>query len=91
MTSLVASAYILVFVPNSRSDKSKVEDSRHDLQLERGPVKRYVAYLNGGLSLLIALNSIGFKGKKGVHEGFWLLCLLPLGRFLHVLSIKKRS
>lgn len=31
--------------------------------------------------MLIALNALGFQNKRGVHEGFWLLCLLPLSEY----------
>lgn len=82
MSSLVATAYILIFVPNTRLDDPKTEKPRGQLQPETGPVQKYISYLNGGLSLLIALNAIGFKDKKGVHEGFWLLCMLPISESL---------
>ena len=44
-----------------------------------GPIQRYIDYLNGGLSCLICLNALTLRGREGVHEGFWLLCILPLG------------
>lgn len=81
MSSLIATAYILVFIPNTRPDKSKATKSPAKLQPEAGPIQQYISYLNGGLSMLIALNAFGFRDKKGVHEGFWLLCLLPVGEF----------
>ncbi len=77
MSSLVATAYILVFIPNTRANKLNGVKSRH--QPEQGPFDNYVSYLNGGLSFLIAVNASVFKDKRGVHEGFWLLCLLPIG------------
>jgi len=79
MSSLIATAYILVFVPNTRANKSNSEEPRKQLQSERGPIHKYISHLNGGLSLLIATNAFGFRDKRGVHEGFWLLCLLPVG------------
>lgn len=81
MTSLIATAYILVFVPNTRAESPERARSRREVQSkpEQGPVHKYISYLNGGLSLLIALNAMSFKDKQGVHEGFWLLCLLPVG------------
>ena len=44
-----------------------------------GPVLRYIDCFNGGLSSLICLNALTLRGREGVHEGFWLLCVLPLG------------
>ena len=79
MTSLIATAYTLIFVPNTRPASSKKASSRRQLAAEPGPVHQYIGYLNGGLSLLIGLNAISFKDKRGVHEGFWLLCFLPVG------------
>ena len=86
MTSLIATAYILVFVPNTRPASSKKASSRRQLASEPGPVHHYIEYLNGGLSLLIGLNAISFKDKPGVHEGFWLLCFLPVGEHLGTLK-----
>ena len=79
MSSLVATAYILIFIPTARSDEGRIEQPRTQPQLRASPVQKYIGYLNGTLSILIAFNAIGFKGKRGVHEGFWLLCILPLG------------
>ncbi|KAL6715082.1 hypothetical protein ACLMJK_007343 [Lecanora helva] len=81
MTSLIATAYILIFIPNTRPDKSRRQLSGHKIELKAGPIQQHLGYLNGGLSLLIALNALAFKDKGGVHDGFWLLCLLPLGKF----------
>ena len=80
ISSLLATAYILIFTPNTRTDDGKAETSRQKLQPDPGPIRKYIGYLNGGLSILIAIDAFGFKGKKGVHEGFWLLCFLPVGR-----------
>ncbi|KAK4692384.1 hypothetical protein P7C71_g4811, partial [Lecanoromycetidae sp. Uapishka_2] len=80
ITSLIATAYILLFVPNTRPMPAKVAKPSHQFQTELGPVKQYVVILNGGLSFLITLNAIAFKDKKGVHEGFWMLLLLPVGK-----------
>lgn len=79
MTSLITTAYILAFVPNTRPESPNGADSKRHLEPESGPVHQYISYLNGALSLLCALNSITFKDKQGVHDGFWLLCLLPVG------------
>lgn len=75
----MVTAYILVFVPNTRANESNSELPRQQLQPEKGPILKYISHLNGGLSLLIAINAFGFRDKRGVHEGFWLLCVLPVG------------
>ncbi|KAL2051593.1 hypothetical protein ABVK25_008007 [Lepraria finkii] len=91
MTSLIATAYILVFVPNTRAESPERAKSRREVQSkpEKGPVHKYIGYLNGGLSLLIALNAMSFKDKQGVHEGFWLLCLLPVVSFSIIILARR--
>ena len=81
MTSLIATAYILVFVPNTRAESPERAKSRREVMSKpgQGPVHKYIGHLNGGLSLLIALNAMSFNDKQGVQEGFCLLCLLPVG------------
>ena len=86
MTSLIATAYILIFVPNTRNPSSKKASSQRQLTPEPSPVHQYIEYLNGGLSLLIGLNAISFRDKQGVHEGFWLLCFLPVGEHFGALK-----
>lgn len=81
MTSLLATAFILAFVPNTRSQRPNGAKSKRQLEFNSGPVHQYIGYLNCALSLLCALNSITFRDKQGVHDGFWLLCLLPVGRW----------
>lgn len=79
ITSLIATAYILVFVPNTRLSPPIRAKSKRKLELESRPFHQYIVYLDGALSLVCALNSITFKDRRGVHDGFWLLCLLPIG------------
>ena len=80
ITSLIATAYILAFIPKSSPQSLNQAKSKRHLEPESGPVHRYFSYLNGALSLVCALNSIMFRDKTGVHDGFWVLCLLPAGR-----------
>lgn len=79
MTSLLTTAYILVFVPNPKATKAKSEQPWLVLQRHSRFAHEWISYLNEGLSLLIALNAFTFRSKRGVHEGFWLLCFLPAG------------
>lgn len=81
ITSLIATAYILAFVPYTRPKSPNRAKPKKQLEPKSGPVQQYISYLNGALSLLCALNSITFRDKGGVHDGFWLLCLLPVGRW----------
>ena len=89
MTSLLATAYILVFISSKKPDRVRAKRSLTHFQDEPGPMNRYLPYLNGGFSFLLALNAIIWRDRNGVHEGFWLLCLLPAG-ILHTVfsSIK---
>ena len=81
MTSLIATAYILAFVPNSKPKPLDQAKSMRQPEPDVGPVRQYIGYLNGALSLLCALNCTTLRDKQGVHDGFWLLCLLPIGRW----------
>lgn len=80
VTSLIATAYILVFIPNTRPEPPNRTKLMRQLEPELGPVRQYISYLNGALSLVCALNSATFRDKRGVHDGFWVICLLPVGR-----------
>ena len=42
-------------------------------------MNQYLSYLNATLSLLLAVSAIAWRGRKGIHESFWLLCILPAG------------
>lgn len=86
ITSLLSTAYMLVFISNRRSQDHKRKRPMRYLEPETGPVHRYLGYLNAGLSLLLSLYAIGFRGRKGVHDGFWILCLLPGCTCSHVQS-----
>lgn len=77
MTSLVGTAYSLVFVPATQSKPANRQQLVRDFDQKTGPINSYLGYLNGFLSLLIFLNALNLKNKEGVHEGFWFLCLLP--------------
>ena len=79
ITSLVATAYIMAFVTDIRPKSPNQVKPKKRSESKSGPFRRYIGYLNGTLSLLCALNSITFRDKRGVHDGFWLLCLLPIG------------
>lgn len=79
MSSLMCTAYILLFIPKNNSDAANRNHTQEILQPALGPIRRYLGHLNGGLSMLILLNMFSLKGKRGVHEGFWLLCILPAG------------
>ena len=84
MTSLLATAYILVFISTKKRDMFKGKRALTPLQEEARPVHRYLPYLNGALSFLLAVNAIAWRERKGVHEGFWVLCLLPAGTIVVV-------
>ncbi|KAF6227732.1 hypothetical protein HO173_012062 [Letharia columbiana] len=89
ITSLTATAYILAFVPITRHKSLNRVKSKKRLEPMSGPVHQYISYLNGTLSLLCALNSIIFRDKQGVHDGFWLLCLLPVVSFAFIILARR--
>ena len=77
ITSLLSTAYILVFIPNRKAqDPDRKRPMRH-LEPDPGLVHQYLGYLNAGLGLLLSIYAFGFRGKTGVHDGFWMLCFLP--------------
>lgn len=47
-----------------------------------GPLLQYGPYLNGVSSLLIGLSASIIDDRKMGHDGFRLLCLLPIGKSL---------
>lgn len=83
VSSLLCTAYILFFLPNGKSAEGRMSSPASEGE---GPICRYITYLNGGLSVLVGLNAFHFTSKEGVHDGFWLFCLLPSGEPLKFLS-----
>lgn len=79
ISSLICTAYILIFIPNSRAEPANHKQPMTISQSTTGPIHRYISYLNGGLSILILLNALKFKNQQGVHESFWVLCIVPSG------------
>lgn len=77
VSSLIATAYILIFVPNNQSEPSNPKQLSQISRFQDGPIRQYINLLNGALAVLIVLNVPTLVNKQGVHEGFWLLCLLP--------------
>ena len=79
ITSLMCTAHILMSMPSSKSQRAQTSYFGRPLEANSSPIERYIDYFNGGLSFLILLNAFSYRGKQGVHEGFWLLCVLPAG------------
>ncbi|MCJ1229594.1 hypothetical protein MMC12_006263 [Toensbergia leucococca] len=78
MTSLLTTAYTLLFIPAS-APLTQNQNQKQQQQQPTTPVEKYLPSMNGLLTLILALNSIGFKDRRGVHEGFWVLCFAPGG------------
>lgn len=77
--SLSCSAFVLIVIPTSKPKTSEGLSNRLASDEGPGPIHRYIVPMNGALSLLVGLNSIVFYHKDGVHEGFWILCFVPIG------------
>ena len=78
ISSLLATAFILVFVSFKKTDTGTRKYRDPDrFEPATGPVAQYLPYLNGALSFLLALNAVSWRGRRGVHQGFWILCLQP--------------
>jgi len=80
IASLTMTGYVLLSVPSRWSGSSGRAGPANPT-----PLKQYIIYLNGGFSLLLALNSFSFVGEADVQEGFYVLCLLPFGQYFSVL------
>ena len=83
ITSLVCTGHILISMPNSKPPEAHLSYLGRPLGPDAGPLERCIDYLNSGLSLLVLLNAFSYRGKQGVHEGFWLICTLPAGGSFH--------
>ena len=85
ITSLLASAYTLLYIPlpSKQTQDPKVKRPMRDLEPEPelGPLKRYLIPLNGALSVLVSLNATRFRDRPVVPGGFWLFCYVPSCRF----------
>ena len=77
LSSLTYTAYMLTSMPNSKPQKAQLSHLGRPFEAGSGPLKRSIDYLNGILSLLVLLNAFSYRGRQGVHEGFWLVCVLP--------------
>ncbi|MCJ1308424.1 hypothetical protein MMC25_002077 [Agyrium rufum] len=81
ITSLLASAYTLLMIPNVQP--SRPEQRQRSIPFFeplQSPINLYLSYLNGALSFLIALNSLA-QGRSSAGDIFWMLWLLPAGRW----------
>ncbi|KAL8643411.1 MAG: hypothetical protein Q9226_008398, partial [Calogaya cf. arnoldii] len=73
ISSLLCTAYTLFRQPETKRGRKWMYTHEPP-----GPLLQYGLYLNGGLSLLIALNASMVDDKSMGHDGFGLLCLLPI-------------
>ncbi|KAI4137920.1 MAG: hypothetical protein LQ341_004909 [Variospora aurantia] len=73
-------------VPNGKPANVRMNSATFDGQR---PIRRYLTYLNGGLSILVGLNAFRFRSKEGVHDGFWLFFVLPSAMFFIVVLAKR--
>ncbi|KAL9016968.1 MAG: hypothetical protein Q9185_005707 [Variospora sp. 1 TL-2023] len=86
ISSLLCTAYILFSLPNGKPANVRIDSATFDGQ---EPIRRYLTYLNGGLSILVGLNAFRFRNKEGVHDGFWLFFVLPSAMFFIVVLAKR--
>ncbi|KAL8645064.1 MAG: hypothetical protein Q9210_006915, partial [Variospora velana] len=86
ISSLLCTAYILFLLPNGKPANVRMNPATFDGQ---GPIRRYLTYLNGGLGILVGLNAFRFRSQDGVHDGFWLFCVLPSAVFFIVFLARR--
>ncbi|MCJ1401739.1 hypothetical protein MMC11_004956 [Xylographa trunciseda] len=90
ISSLLATGYMLVFVSFKKPDNRRRESRDPDrFEPATGPIAQYLPYLNGALSFLLALNAVDWRGRGGVHPGFWILCFQPAFVFFIIVAVKK--
>jgi hypothetical protein len=85
MTSLASTIYMLVMVPTKGKQppaKSLAKGIKDPLEFS--PMQRWVPLLNGPAAALVFLLGLEFKDHPRVHDGFWLICSLPLGEHVPV-------
>lgn len=75
ISSLLCTAYLLFFLP-----ESEATGKRMNTRGPPGPLLQHGPYLNGVLSFMIGLSALTMDDKRMDHDGFWLLCLLPVGK-----------
>ncbi|KAI4275020.1 MAG: hypothetical protein LQ337_003508 [Flavoplaca oasis] len=73
ISSLLCTAYLLFFLP-----ESEATGKRMNTRGPPGPLLQHGPYLNGVLSFMIGLSALTMDDKRMDHDGFWLLCLLPV-------------
>lgn len=76
LSSLVCTAYILYFMPVEAQER-KGKRAMYKIEAEKGPVERYLVYLDGGLAGLLLL-AAGRSWQKGLGDDAWRECL-PAG------------
>lgn len=81
MSSILTSAYSLLLIRKTRPQQSLRRPVFLPVNPNQNPVQKYLEYLNGIFSLLVALNVFSWRGRSGVYDGFWVVCLLPAGKF----------
>lgn len=77
ISSLLCTAYLLKSGPHVGSRQSS--DGEGSVQKRYGPMQKFGIPFNASLALLVALNAFTFHSKQVVHDGHWLLCLVPAG------------
>ncbi|KAI4228156.1 MAG: hypothetical protein L6R36_001870 [Xanthoria steineri] len=73
ISSMLCTAYNLFSLPNAKPTRKLMYTHEPP-----GPLLQYGPYLNGGSSLLIGLSAFMIDDRKMGHDGFRLLCLLPI-------------
>jgi len=90
ITSLILTIYMLVLIPNRgrRIPTKGVKLVRQDL-VELTPLQRYVPYLNAILAALVGYSGLEFKDSPRVHDGFWMICFVPLVMYIGIQMARK--
>lgn len=70
------------------SQQARPQTRLFDIEIG-GPLKRYLPYLNGGVSGLLLLASWSLKRRPNSQEGLWVLLLLPAIMFAMIMIARK--
>jgi hypothetical protein len=77
ITSLLATAYNLVLIPNKHGGRDPLAKFAASRDLELSPLQQYLPYLNAVLALLVGISCNSWIHETGIYQAFWLVGWMP--------------
>ena len=88
LSSLLCTAFVLATLEVEPGYTNPRRNSAQ-FQVKHRFMQKYLIPLNASLALLVTLNAVKFYGWQGVHRGYWVLCVVPVGEQLQETLISK--